>query len=130
MGLGSNTLAAYMTRALAEIKRLGGRMGARETTFMGLSGMGDLIPHLHRPPEQEQDIRHRGWRRAASRRPDSVTQGRGRRILHDCGRTEAFARVGVEMPITDELHRVLYAGKDIRTAFEDIRKRDTKDEDA
>ena len=38
--------------------------------------------------------------------------------------------VGVEMPIAGELHQVVYAGKDIRTAFEDIRKRDTKDEDA
>ena len=43
LGLGHNTLAAYITRALAEIKRLGDKLGARETTFMGLSGMGDLI---------------------------------------------------------------------------------------
>ncbi len=130
LGLGSNTLAAYMTRALAEIKRLGGRMGARETTFMGLSGMGDLILTCTGPLSRNRtfgiELAKGGVPAALIASRKAVVEG-----YYTIAAAQRLSReVGVEMPITSELHQVLYAGKDIRTAFEDIRKRDTKDEDA
>ena len=108
-----------------------GQDGSAGDDVHGAFGHGGPDTHLHRPPEQEQDIRHRAGEGRRPRRPDSVTQGRSRRILHDCGRTEAFAR-GRRGDAHHERSRTryVYAGKDIRTAFEDIRKRDTKDEDA
>jgi glycerol-3-phosphate dehydrogenase (NAD(P)+) len=128
--LGSNTLAAYMTRALAEIKRLGVRMGARETTFMGLSGMGDLILTCTGPLSRNRTF---GLELAKGGDPAALIASR-KAVVEGYYTIEAAYRLsqdlGVEMPITGELYRVVYRGKDIKAAFEDIRKRDTKDEDA
>ncbi|OPY69487.1 MAG: Glycerol-3-phosphate dehydrogenase (NAD(P)+) [Syntrophorhabdaceae bacterium PtaU1.Bin034] len=129
LGLGHNTLAAYITRALAEIKRLGSGLGARETTFMGLSGMGDLILTCTGPLSRNRTF---GMELTKGRSPRKVIESQKVVVegFYTIDAAYRFSRtLGIEMPITEELYRVVYEGKDIKASFDDIRKRDTKEED-
>lgn len=127
--LGSNTLAAYVTRALAEMKRLGCAMGARETTFMGLSGIGDLVLTCTGPLSRNRMF---GIELARGRKPEETIQSQ-KTVVEGYYTTAAAyrlsRRLGVEMPITDELYRILYEGKEIRASMEEITRRDVKEED-
>ena len=128
--LGSNTLAAYITRALAEIKRLGKALGARETTFMGLSGIGDLILTCTGPLSRNRlfGIELSKGRKAA----DIVTSQRT--VVEGYYTIDAAYRLSrsleIEMPITEEIYKITYEGKDLRASIEDITRRDYKEEDA
>jgi glycerol-3-phosphate dehydrogenase (NAD(P)+) len=129
LGLGSNTLAAYLTRALAEIKRLGRKLGARETTFMGLSGMGDLILTCTGPLSRNRAF---GIELAKGKQPSDILRSHDVVVegYYTIGAAFRFARsLQIEMPITEELYRVVYEGKDIKTSFEEIRKREIKEEE-
>jgi glycerol-3-phosphate dehydrogenase (NAD(P)+) len=129
LGLGHNTLAAYITRALAEIKRLGAKMGAKETTFMGLSGMGDLILTCNGPLSRNRTF------------GVELTKGRPARQIIESQKSvvEGFytidaayrlsRKVDVDMPITEELYHVVYEGKDIKVSFDDICRRAIKEEE-
>ena len=107
MGYGSNTMAALLTRGLAEMARLGEAFGARPETFAGLAGMGDLIVTC--------ESRHGRNRRAG----ELIAQGMSpERAVAEIGQTvegittapvlqELAQRVGVELPITDGVCAVL-----------------------
>ncbi|MBO2531493.1 MAG: NAD(P)H-dependent glycerol-3-phosphate dehydrogenase [Thermoactinomycetaceae bacterium] len=120
LGFGDNAKAALMTRGLAEIARLGMAMGARPITFAGLAGVGDLVVTC--------TSRHsRNWRAGYM-----LSQGKALEdVLAEMGMvvegvktTRAAHRLaqsyGVEMPITAELHAVLFEGKDPSQAVEDL----------
>jgi glycerol-3-phosphate dehydrogenase (NAD(P)+) len=129
LGLGHNTLAAYITRALAEIKRLGAKMGAREATFMGLSGMGDLILTCNGPLSRNRsfgtELAKGRDARETIRSQKSVVEG-----FYTIDVAYRLSRsVAVEMPITEELYRVVYEGKDIRASVDDICRRAIKEEE-
>jgi glycerol-3-phosphate dehydrogenase (NAD(P)+) len=130
LGLGNNTLAAYITRALAEIKRLGRSQAARDTTFMGLSGMGDLILTCTGPLSRNRMF---GVELARGRDPREIIASQ-KVVVEGYYAVEAAYRLSesldIEMPITWELYRVVYGGKGINSSFEDIRNRGTKEEDA
>jgi glycerol-3-phosphate dehydrogenase (NAD(P)+) len=129
LGLGYNTLAAYLTRGLAEIKRLGKKMGARETTFMGLSGMGDLILTCTGPLSRNRAF---GVELAKGKRPQEILESQ-KTVVEGYYTIAAAYKLSksltIEMPLTEELYRVVYEGKDIKASFEDISKRDIKDEE-
>jgi len=127
--LGYNTLAAYITRALAEIKRLGCKLGARETTFMGLSGMGDLVLTCTGPLSRNRQF---GVELAKGRKPEDVIRSQKTVVegFYTIGAAYEFSRkLAIEMPITEELFRVVYEGKDIGASFDDICRRAIKEED-
>ncbi|HAR94812.1 MAG TPA: glycerol-3-phosphate dehydrogenase [Deltaproteobacteria bacterium] len=125
--LGNNTLAAYITRALAEVKRLGQAMGARETTFMGLSGIGDLILTCTGPLSRNRAF----GIELITRKPDEILASQ-KTVVEGYYTTDAAyslaKSLSVEMPITEELYRIIYEGKDIITSIGDIQKRDIKEE--
>jgi glycerol-3-phosphate dehydrogenase (NAD(P)+) len=129
LDLGYNTLAAYMTRALAEIKRLGNALGARETTFMGLSGMGDLILTCTGPLSRNRQF---GVELTKGKDPEEVIRSQ-KTVVEGFYTIRAAYRLStsldIEMPITEELYRVVYEHKDIRTSFDDICRRAIKEED-
>lgn len=128
LGFGDNSKAALMTRGLAEITRLGMACGADAATFSGLSGLGDLIATC--------TSRHSRNRRAGL----EIAKGRSiAEIQADSGmviegvRATAAARqlakfLGVEMPITEALHQVLYQGASSRRAVTDLMTRSKKHE--
>jgi glycerol-3-phosphate dehydrogenase (NAD(P)+) len=125
--LGDNTLAAYITRALAEVRRLGQSMGARETTFMGLSGIGDLILTCTGPLSRNRAF----GVELVTRKPAEILASQ-KTVVEGYYTTDAAyslaQSLSVEMPITEELYRVIYEGKDIIASISDIQKREIKEE--
>lgn len=128
LGLGMNTQAAFLTRALAEMKRLGRAMGATETTFMGLSGMGDLVLTSYGSLSRNRMF---GIELAKGKKPADLIQGRKNVVEGYYSIDAAYnlsQRLGVSMPITEQLYKIIYEDKEIRVAFQDIIHREFKKE--
>jgi len=128
LGFGDNTKAALMTRGLAEIARLGVAMGADEHTFAGLSGIGDLIVTC-------TSKHSRNWRAgnllAAGKASDDVLKEVGMAVegIHTAKTAQQLARkYNVDMPIVDEINKILFDGKNPRDAVVDLMLRDRKGE--
>lgn len=126
---GMNTQAAFTTRALAEIKRLGRALGARETTFMGLSGMGDLILTSYGALSRNRlfGIELASGKRSADIIASQKTVVEGYYTINAA--YNLAKKLGVDMPITEELYRIVYENKDITASLKDIIKREFKSED-
>lgn len=128
LGFGDNTKGALLTRGLAEITRLGVRMGARQETFSGLAGIGDLITTCI---SRHSRNRHVGEELAKGKTLEQVLAGmvmvaEGVRTCRSAvGLAERF---GVEMPIAREVHRILFDGKAPREAIKDLMLRSRKPE--
>jgi len=118
LGFGDNAKAALITRGLAEIGRLGQAMGAQLLTFAGLAGVGDLVVTC--------TSRHsRNWRAgsmlAGGMSLDEVLASMGMAVEGVGTTRAAYAlsrRYGVPMPITEQLHAVLFEGKPPKAAVE------------
>lgn len=116
LGYGSNTRAALFARGVAEIARLGQRMGARRETFMGLSGLGDLAttclsPHSRNRWLGERVGKGRTLKQALSE-TEMVVEG-----VDTCESAVKLARkYRVAMPITEAVHAILFKNKDPRVA--------------
>ena len=116
LGFGANTRVALITRGLAEMMRLGVALGADKDTFMGLAGLGDLV--LTCTDDQSRNRRF-GLALAAGKSRDEALAAIGQvvegvlaaRAVRDVAR-----RHGVEMPITEQIHSVLYEGTPPRDA--------------
>jgi glycerol-3-phosphate dehydrogenase (NAD(P)+) len=128
LGFGDNTRAALMTRGLAEIVRLGLAAGAKLETFMGLSGIGDLIVTAgsrHSRNHTFGNYLAQGLSAGeALERVGMVVEGYATaRSAH-----ELAQRHGVEMPITEAVYRVLYEELSVRQMVEGLLARDPKPE--
>lgn len=128
MGYGANTRIALITRGLAEMTRLGVALGARPETFMGLAAMGDLV--LTCTDDQSRNRRF-GLAIARGQTPAEAAAAIGQVVE---GVTAARAvrdvahRVGVEMPIAEQVYAVLHEGLDVRTAVQTLMTRALKPE--
>ncbi|MCX5814454.1 MAG: NAD(P)-dependent glycerol-3-phosphate dehydrogenase [Proteobacteria bacterium] len=129
LALGTNTQAAFITRALAEIKRLGKALGAKETTFMGLSGIGDLMLTSY---GQLSRNRMFGVELSKGKRPEDIIKSQNT-VVEGYYTIKAAYRLSktlnIEMPITEELHKVVFEGKSLQTSLKDIKSRALKEED-
>lgn len=126
--LGNNARAALITRGLAEISRLGVRMGAQEQTFYGLSGLGDLVLTCTGPLSRNYTV---GLEVGRGRAADEVTGSM--RMVAEGVRTSMAARelgrrTGVRMPITDEICNVLDGSKAPKEAVLELMTRELKPE--
>lgn len=125
---GHNTRAALLTRALAEITRLGVAMGARARTFAGLAGMGDLILTCTGGLSRNRAV---GLQLARGRPLAEVLQGM-RMVAEGVNTTKAALRLAgrhdVEVPIIQEVHAFLFEGKSPDQAVEDLMVRKLKPE--
>ncbi|MCX8022574.1 MAG: NAD(P)-dependent glycerol-3-phosphate dehydrogenase [Syntrophorhabdaceae bacterium] len=128
LGLGTNTQAAYATRALVEIMRLGRAMGAKEKTFMGLSGMGDLIltsyGHLSRNRAFGNEL-------AKGKKPEDIISAQNMVVEGYYTVKAAYElskRLSIDMPITEELYMVIFNGKRLQDSINDIKRRALKEE--
>ena len=128
LGFGDNAKAAIMTRGLAEISRLGVAMGANPLTFIGLSGVGDLIVTC-------TSVHSRNWRAGnllgKGHKLDEVLENMGM-IVEGVSTTKAAYELAqqleVEMPITETIYNVLYNDEDVQQAAKEIMLRDGKTE--
>lgn len=123
LGLGSNTVAALVTRGLAEISRLSVKLGGNPRTLSGLAGLGDLV------------LTATG--RLSRNRSVGIKLGEGRPLHQILAETSMVAegvttcaaahqlglREQVELPITNEMYAVLYRGKDPRAAANELMRR-------
>ena len=111
LGFGSNSIAALITRGLAETTRLAVRAGARIETLMGLAGLGDLVLTCTGGLSRNRFIGHELGR---GRQLNDIVAGMNE-VAEGVKTTKAVrslaARLSVEMPITDEVYRVLYEGR-------------------
>ncbi len=112
LGMGANTRAALITRGLAEVTRLGVALGGRPDTFVGLAGLGDLVLTC-----SDDQSRNRRFGLALAR-GDSVAGAQAAlgQVVEGLRNTREVlrlaARVGVEMPIAEQVNRVLFEGVD------------------
>ena len=120
MGYGDNTLAALLTRGLFEMTRLGVFLGAKEQTFAGLSGMGDLIVTCLSTHSRN---RHVGYELGKGRKLKEILEEmkmvaegiNTARSVH-----QLIAKTGVEMPISEQIFQVLFEDKDPSLAVEEL----------
>jgi glycerol-3-phosphate dehydrogenase (NAD(P)+) len=126
MGFGSNSVAALITRGLSEMTRLALREGGRIETLMGLAGLGDLVLTCTGNLSRN---RHVGEELGKGKALEDITSGMNE-IAEGVKTTLAVKRladrVGVEMPITDEVHAVLYEKKPAREAANELMMRPLK----
>jgi glycerol-3-phosphate dehydrogenase (NAD(P)+) len=131
MGMGDNTKAALMTRGIVEMARLGEALGGRAETFSGLSGIGDLIVTC---TSRHSRNRHVGEELGKGRKLAEIQREMGMVVAEGVKTaSSAFAlarKAGVDTPIVDEVHAVLYQDKDPRVAIRDLMLRDAKPETA
>lgn len=128
LGYGDNAKAALMTRGIVEMTRFGIHNGAQEKTFAGLAGLGDLMTTCFSPHGRNRSV--------------GVRLGKGEAIAEILGSMAAVAegvstsrsvcdlarQLGVEMPITQQVFRVLFEGLSPREATDALMRRPVRDE--
>jgi glycerol-3-phosphate dehydrogenase (NAD(P)+) len=128
LGLGANARAALITRGLAEITRLGAKLGGRPETFTGLTGAGDLILTCTGELSRNRRV---GLALAQGKKLDDILRELGHVAegVHTAAAVEKRARqLGVEMPITRAVCAVLFGGVSPREAVEQLLARDPRGE--
>jgi glycerol-3-phosphate dehydrogenase (NAD(P)+) len=117
LGFGSNTLATLITRGLAETSRLGMALGADPMTFAGLAGLGDLVATCSSPLSRNRTFGERLGSGQTLAEAQDATHGQVAEGVKSCSSIRALAvRHGVDMPITEVVHRVCHDGLDPREA--------------
>lgn len=125
---GANARAALITRGLAEITRLGLKLGAHAETFQGLTGLGDLV--LTCTDDQSRN-RRLGLALASGQELKTIEAGIGQVVEGVAAATAAHKlakRLGVDMPITEQVYRILHEHLPPRTAVEALMARTLKSE--
>lgn len=122
LGYGDNTKAALMTRGIHEISRLGKACGANELTFTGLTGIGDLIVTC---TSMHSRNRRAGILIGQGTSPDDAVKKVGTVEGYFCCRAaySLSRKLGVEMPITEQLYDVLFNGGDVRDSLRKLMSR-------
>ena len=128
LGYGTNTRVALMTRGLAEITRIGVALGANPLTFMGLSGMGDLVLTCSGDASRNRRVGlalGRGKQMAeVMAEMNQVAEGvKTAKVAHELAK-----KLGVEAPIMDVMHAALHEGLPVRQAIDLLLSRPAKGE--
>lgn len=128
LGFGTNARAALITRGLSEMARLGKAMGGKEKTFMGLSGMGDLVLTCTGDLSRNRQV---GLRLAAGEKLLDILNGM-KMVAEGVKTTEAVhalgGKLGVDLPITRQVFEILFEEKDPRQAVGELMGRSLKNE--
>jgi glycerol-3-phosphate dehydrogenase (NAD(P)+) len=124
MGLGHNTIAALITRGLAEITRLTVACGGKPLTMAGLAGMGDLVLTCTGGLSRNRTV---GVELGKGRRLDDIIAGMHGMVAEGVLTTNAAVALGkkmnVEMPISQQMHAILHQAKPARDAIRELMTR-------
>jgi glycerol-3-phosphate dehydrogenase (NAD(P)+) len=128
MGFGANTRVALITRGLAEMMRLGVKLGASRETFMGLAGLGDLVLTC-----TDDQSRNRRFGMALGRSESlSEAQSSIHQVVEGLPAARAVyevaQRLAVDMPICQEIYRIMHEGKPVRAAVQALMGREVRSE--
>jgi glycerol-3-phosphate dehydrogenase (NAD(P)+) len=125
---GHDARAALITRGLAEMSRLGRAMGAQERTFMGLSGMGDLVLTCTGGLSRNRQV---GLKLGQGQKLEEILASM-RMVAEGVRTTRSVYGLGreynIELPITEQVYKVLYEDKDPQAAVQELMQRSLKDE--
>jgi glycerol-3-phosphate dehydrogenase (NAD(P)+) len=128
LGLGFNARAALVTRGLAEMTRLGSALGAEQSTFAGLAGLGDLVLTCTGSLSRNRAV---GVEVGKGRKLEDVLKARetvAEGVFTAQSARELAVREGVEMPIVDTVNRVLFEGQSARSAIGALMTRELRAE--
>lgn len=129
LGLGHNTIAALITRGLAEITRLAVACGGHPQTMAGLAGIGDLVLTCTGGLSRNRTV---GVELGKGRKLDEIIAGMHGMVAEGVLTTNAAVglakKMGVEMPITEQMHAILHAGKSPREAIRELMTRPSTSE--
>lgn len=129
LGLGDNARAALATRGLAEMTRMGMARGGSMDTFMGLSGMGDLVVTCY----SEHSRNLTAGRMIAQGVPVEECQSRIGQVVEGIPNTlstyQLARKLGVRTPLTDAVYDIIYNAKPARIALQELMTRDLRKED-
>lgn len=127
-GMGTNTKSALLTRGLVEIIRLGVAMGAERDTFYGLSGLGDLATTCFNPASRNHwfgSLIGKGKTRdEILKNTDSVVEG----VNTSRTARKLYLHYGIEMPIMEQVYKVVWEGKSPKEAILELMTREPKRE--
>jgi glycerol-3-phosphate dehydrogenase (NAD(P)+) len=128
LGFGDNGKAGLITRGLAEMTRLGVAAGANPLTFAGLAGLGDVVATCSSPLSRNHRLgvelaRGRQWAEIEGTLP-GVAEG----AYTVTAALEMAERLGVEMPIAEQVHNAIFEGKSVQRCLVDLLNREQKDE--
>ena len=128
MGFGDNTRAALITRGLSEMTRLGCALGAKASTFAGLSGMGDLIVTCTSQLSRNRSV----GERIGKGEPIEQLLGDMKQAVEgvwNCKSALELARkMNIDVPITEQVHAIVHEGKDPREAVQALLSREIRPE--
>ncbi len=128
LGLGDNTKAALITRGLAEISRMGVALGANAMTFSGLSGLGDLIVTCNSMHSRNRRV---GEQIGKGRKLQEIISDM-KMVAEGVHTTESSYQLGdlhkVEMPITNQMYKILFEDLSAQTAIQELMTRTSKRE--
>ncbi len=129
MGFGDNSRASVITRGLAEITRLGTKLGADPLTFAGLAGLGDLVATCTSPLSRNRTFGERLGRGESLADAEAANHGQvAEGVKSSMSVCELAARNGVEVPITDAVRRVCHEGMAVPAMVKELLSRAPKPE--
>jgi glycerol-3-phosphate dehydrogenase (NAD(P)+) len=126
--LGDNAKAALLCRGLAEITRLGVALGAKEQTFAGLSGLGDLVTTCISPMGRNRSFGQRIGRGVSVQEAITATNSVVEGIATCKSVVDLAKRHSINMPITESVYQILFEGKSVPAAIEELMARKLKAE--
>jgi glycerol-3-phosphate dehydrogenase (NAD(P)+) len=126
--LGDNAKAALLCRGLAEITRLGVAMGAKEQTFAGLSGLGDLVTTCISPVGRNRSFGQRIGKGQTVKQAIEATQSVVEGAATCKSVMDLAKKYKIDMPITESVYQILFEGKSVSAAIEDLMARKLKAE--
>jgi glycerol-3-phosphate dehydrogenase (NAD(P)+) len=128
LGFGDNAKSALLTRGLVEMARFGVALGADHETFFGLAGLGDLITTCISRHGRNRLV---GERLARGEKLPAILDSMSmvaEGVYTTRSVQQRATKMGIEMPITSEVYRVLYEDKDPRAAVDDLMTREPRSE--
>lgn len=128
MGMGTNARAALITRGLAEISRIGSKMGADPSTFLGLSGLGDLVLTCTGDLSRNRNV---GLRLGRGSMIDDIISDMNmvaEGVLNTKSAYQLTKKLGVRAPIIHGMYQILYKRMPISDAVEDILSTEPREE--
>lgn len=128
LGFGDNSKAALVTRGLAELVRLGGAAGGQPDTFMGLSGVGDLMVTCGSRHSRNRGVGERLGRGETMADIEASMTMIAEGVFNARTARELAGHLGVSAPITEEVYAILYEGKSPAASMEALLSRDPKPE--
>ncbi|HXD32785.1 MAG TPA: NAD(P)H-dependent glycerol-3-phosphate dehydrogenase [Pyrinomonadaceae bacterium] len=129
LGFGTNSIAALITRGLAEMSRLAIQQGGRLETMMGLAGLGDLVLTCTGGLSRNRRV---GYELGTGRSLEEITRemnGVAEGVKTTLAIHNLASKLGVELPITNQVKDVLYDGKKVSEAARELMSRPLRDED-